>query len=346
MKSLSKTIAIVVIMLLASLSSNSAWYDLSNLTKKSCKDVPFVVSDYGYTQSFKNKLKEEILQEQRKTSKGAIGKTKFIDEHTGVSTKLERVGKNGKVVTNAELDHLVPLKHFHDSGGCHASKADKIKFGTDRDNLRLTSTHNNRVKGAKTPAGWTPGSSTDEKLRHLDDWAKVANKHGYVSSFGMTRFVTKNPNAVKWTKTGAKVTGGIAAAVFIGPLAAAPFMVDGIIDAGTEVMIISEDPDAYWLGVVSNYENATDSVVDWSSNSWTSSKGWSSDAWESSSNWSENSWDSTKGWSSNTWNTAKDWSSDGVDSTKDWSTDAWNVTKDWSSDAKDEVKEWYSNISE
>jgi hypothetical protein len=333
MKSLSKTIAIAIIAILISLNSNSAWYDFSNPLSKSCKDIPFDVSEYGYTQSFSKKLKTSILKGQAKGRRDFIGDT-FIDEHTGVITSLKRIGKNGKIVTNAELDHVIPLKQFHLAGGCYASKSDKVKFGTDRDNLRLTSTNNNRVKGAKTPAGWTPGASTDAKIKYLETWAKVADKHGYVSSFRMTRIITKYPNAVKWGKRGTKITGGIAVAVFIGPLAAAPFVVDGVIDAGTEVMIISEDPDAYWLGVVSNYEDATSSVVGWTSSSWDATKGWTS-----------SSWDDTKVWSSEAWGTTKDWSSNSWDSTKGWSSNTWDTTKDWSSEVLEGVKGWDSGLN-
>jgi hypothetical protein len=150
----------------------------------------------------------------------------------------------------------------------------------------------------------------------------------------MTRIITKYPNAVKWGKRGTKITGGIAVAVFIGPLAAAPFVVDGVIDAGTEVMIISEDPDAYWLGVVSNYEDATSSVVGWTSSSWDATKGWTS-----------SSWDDTKVWSSEAWGTTKDWSSNSWDSTKGWSSNTWDTTKDWSSEVLEGVKGWDSGLN-
>ena len=333
MKILIKTVLISTVLSLTSLTSHSAWSDLTSFTNKSCKDVSYNVLEYGYTPSFSKKLKTSILKEQAKGRGGFIGDT-FVDEHTGVITSLKRIGSNGKTVTNAELDHVIPLKQFHLAGGCHASKSDKVKFGTDRDNLRLTSTNNNRVKGSKTPAGWTPGSSTNAKIKYLETWAKVADKHGYVSSFRMTRIITKYPNAVKWSKRSAKVTGGVVAAVFIGPLAAAPFIVDGVIDAGTEVMIISEDPDAYWVDVVSNYEKATNSVVDWTSNSWNSSKGWSSNTWDSTSDWSSNTWDLTSEWSSNTWDSTSEWSSNSIDTAKDRSTDTWTVIKDWASDLK------------
>lgn len=57
---------------------------------------------------------------------------------------------------NIDIDHVVPLKEAHDSGGEDWSRARKKAFANDHENLLPVSASANRSKGSKDPAQWMP----------------------------------------------------------------------------------------------------------------------------------------------------------------------------------------------
>jgi hypothetical protein len=77
---------------------------------------------------------------------------------------------------NVDIDHLIPLKHAHDSGGEDWSREKKKQFANDPENLVITNRKYNRMKGAKTIAEWLP---LDRKYSCLyaSDWVKIKNKY-------------------------------------------------------------------------------------------------------------------------------------------------------------------------
>lgn len=78
--------------------------------------------------------------------------------------------------SDVDIDHLVPLKHAHDSGGSNWPKELKRKFANDPDNLVITNKVYNRQKGAKTPLEWMPVDRS-YACKYMKDWIKVKKKY-------------------------------------------------------------------------------------------------------------------------------------------------------------------------
>jgi hypothetical protein len=78
---------------------------------------------------------------------------------------------------NVDVDHLIPLKHAHESGGGVWSREKKEKFANDPDNLVITNRTYNRQKGAKTIAQWLPVQK-DYACKYIKDWFKIKKKYG------------------------------------------------------------------------------------------------------------------------------------------------------------------------
>lgn len=77
---------------------------------------------------------------------------------------------------NVDIDHLIPLKHAHDSGASNWSKAEKKLFANDPHNLVITNRSYNRIKGAKTIAEWLP-INKDHACRYIKDWIQIKKKY-------------------------------------------------------------------------------------------------------------------------------------------------------------------------
>lgn len=77
---------------------------------------------------------------------------------------------------NVDIDHLIPLKHAHDSGASHWSKEEKKLFANDLENLVITNRSYNRMKGAKTIAEWLP-INKDRACRYIKDWIHIKKKY-------------------------------------------------------------------------------------------------------------------------------------------------------------------------
>lgn len=79
-----------------------------------------------------------------------------------------------------DIDHLIPLKHAHESGGSQWSLDLKKRFANDPDNLVITNKRYNRQKGAKGIDEWLP-LHKKFACRYISDWVQI--KHKYQLSF-------------------------------------------------------------------------------------------------------------------------------------------------------------------
>ena len=77
---------------------------------------------------------------------------------------------------DADIDHVVPLKHANDIGGESWSEDQKEQFANDPDNLIITNKTYNRQKGAKTIAQWLP-VNRDYACKYVARWFKVKQKY-------------------------------------------------------------------------------------------------------------------------------------------------------------------------
>ena len=79
-----------------------------------------------------------------------------------------------------DIDHLVPLKNAHDSGGWVWSSAKKQEYANylgDPDHLIAVTKGANRSKGAKGPEEWRP-SDEGYWCRYATDWTEVKMEWG------------------------------------------------------------------------------------------------------------------------------------------------------------------------
>jgi hypothetical protein len=79
-------------------------------------------------------------------------------------------------IKQADVDHLVPLKHAYDSGGADWSKEKKEKFANDPENLVITNKKYNRSKGAKGIDKWLP-INREYACRYIKHWMRIKNKY-------------------------------------------------------------------------------------------------------------------------------------------------------------------------
>ncbi len=74
-----------------------------------------------------------------------------------------------------DIDHFIPLKNAHQSGGYNWSSAKKEEFANyrlDPDNLIAVNLSANRSKGAKGPDEWKP-SNTEYWCEYAYDWIRI-----------------------------------------------------------------------------------------------------------------------------------------------------------------------------
>ena len=77
--------------------------------------------------------------------------------------------------SDLDIDHFIPLKNAHQSGGYNWSTAKKEEFANyrlDPDNLIAVNLSANRSKGAKGPDEWKP-SNTDYWCEYAYDWIRI-----------------------------------------------------------------------------------------------------------------------------------------------------------------------------
>ena len=90
----------------------------------------------------------------------------------------------GRVIpdlSQADIDHHVPVKHAHMSGGCHWSEFQRNAFYTDLDNLNVTTQSMNRSKSDKAPGHWTRQNefidTPAERCEYAAQWINVKRKY-------------------------------------------------------------------------------------------------------------------------------------------------------------------------
>lgn len=84
-------------------------------------------------------------------------------------------------LSQADIDHHVPVKHAHMSGGCHWSEFQRNAFYTDLDNLNVTTQSMNRSKSDKAPGYWTRQNefidTPAERCEYAAQWINVKRKY-------------------------------------------------------------------------------------------------------------------------------------------------------------------------
>ena len=100
------------------------------------------------------------------------------DKQCQVATGKWLAPYTGAVITDAtqlDVDHMVPLKNAHVSGGWAWDKEKKAAFANDMryaDHLIAVTASANRKKGAKGPEGWKP-SNQDYWCDYAIDWVQI-----------------------------------------------------------------------------------------------------------------------------------------------------------------------------
>ena len=100
------------------------------------------------------------------------------DTYCSVSTGKWFGYYTGQYYYNAsdlDIDHFIPLKNAHQSGGYNWSNSKKEEFANyrlDPDNLIAVNLSANRSKGAKGPDEWKP-SNTDYWCEYAYDWIRI-----------------------------------------------------------------------------------------------------------------------------------------------------------------------------
>jgi hypothetical protein len=100
------------------------------------------------------------------------------DTYCSVSTGKWYGNYTGQYYYNAselDIDHFIPLKNAHQSGGFNWSSDKKEEFANyrlDPDNLIAVNLSANRSKGAKGPDEWKP-SNTEYWCEYAYDWIRI-----------------------------------------------------------------------------------------------------------------------------------------------------------------------------
>lgn len=76
-----------------------------------------------------------------------------------------------------DIDHIIPLKEAHLSGGANWNSAKKSQFANDEENLVITRSSYNCSKGSQTIATWLP-SAFNYACKYYRDWMKIKTKYG------------------------------------------------------------------------------------------------------------------------------------------------------------------------
>ncbi len=75
-----------------------------------------------------------------------------------------------------DIDHLVPLKNAHDSGGAYWTEEEKMLFANDEENLVVTNKKYNRQKGSQGIDTWLPVDK-NYACKYIKDWMKIKKKY-------------------------------------------------------------------------------------------------------------------------------------------------------------------------
>lgn len=126
-------------------------------------------SDYDYAAAKREKMHESVQN-------GSMNSQEFVDTYTGKTEQTKRTDSNGKLVMNAELDHLIPVKDIHGQGGWMKDKEGRTELSSTKDNLHYTTHKTNRSKSDKAPekALSEENGFDKERIDPLVDKAKEA----------------------------------------------------------------------------------------------------------------------------------------------------------------------------
>lgn len=80
------------------------------------------------------------------------------------------------IARTVDIDHLVPLKNAHDTGGAYWDKKLKEKFANDPENLVITNLRYNRKKGSKGIDKWLPVHQ-NYACKYIKDWIRIKKKY-------------------------------------------------------------------------------------------------------------------------------------------------------------------------
>ena len=75
-----------------------------------------------------------------------------------------------------DIDHIIPLKEAHISGGDVWTREQRRTFANDPENLIVVSASENREKGAKDPAQWLP-DTIGYRCEYVKLWSHVKTKY-------------------------------------------------------------------------------------------------------------------------------------------------------------------------
>jgi len=107
---------------------------------------------------------EEVAFKTAKRCQVATGE--WLDPYTGITVTD---------ATTLDVDHMVPLKNAHDSGGWAWGKDRKAAYANEMvyaDHLIAVTASANRQKGAKGPEGWKPANQ-DYWCGYAVDWVQI-----------------------------------------------------------------------------------------------------------------------------------------------------------------------------
>lgn len=89
-------------------------------------------------------------------------------------------GKTFNKASNLDIDHIVPLKEAHRSGGYAWSKEQRRAFANDPENLTPVDLHSNRQKSDRDPANWAPPNK-GYICEYLKRWTHIKHKYRLAS---------------------------------------------------------------------------------------------------------------------------------------------------------------------
>lgn len=89
----------------------------------------------------------------------------LIDPYTGI--------REARPASDFDVDHIVPVKEAHRSGGWRWAREQKIAYYNDLAGLVATTARQNRAKGDKDPANWLPAVGRCEYVR---TWVQIKER--------------------------------------------------------------------------------------------------------------------------------------------------------------------------
>jgi len=209
-------IALVSFLTIALSSYNTHATDL-------CKGYKYDKSDWSFNSP---KARKKLLFNQQIRGDSPYA-SKVLDEYTNDIIDI----------TDADADHVIPIKWMFDNGGCRWSPSRKKAFANDIGNLKFTHKSLNRAKGSKGPNGWLPPGDK-AKTRYLKIWSSAANKYN-VKSFPFKRIKFANQALLKNGGRVIKFGGRV-------------FIVIGVASTAYEIYEIQKDPAGYWRSLKSS----------------------------------------------------------------------------------------------